>query len=67
LTPRAGELLRRELDRGRLTARGFHRIWRVARTLADLAERPGPIDDEFVITALGMRARIGRSAVGRAA
>ena len=67
LTPRAGELLRRELDRGRLTARGFHRIWRVARTLADLAERPGAIDDEFVITALGMRARIGHSAVGRAA
>jgi magnesium chelatase family protein len=67
LTPGAGELLRRELDRGRLTARGFHRIWRVARTLADLAEQPGEIGDQFVLTALGMRAGIGRSAVGRAA
>jgi hypothetical protein len=39
----------------------------VARTLADLAEQPGEIGDQFVLTALGMRAGIGRSAVGRAA
>jgi magnesium chelatase family protein len=67
LTAGASHMLRRELDRGRLTARGFHRIWRVARTLADLEGEAGEIDEVFVISALGMRARVGRSAVGRAA
>ena len=34
-----GDLLRRELELGRLSGRGYHRVRRVARTLADLAGR----------------------------
>ena len=33
-------LLRAEIERGRLTGRGYHRIRRVARTIADLAGGP---------------------------
>ena len=67
LTKGASELLRREVERGRLTARGLQRIRRVSRTLADLDGQPDAIDEMFVISALGMRTRIGLSAVGRAA
>jgi magnesium chelatase family protein len=56
--------LRDEMERGRLTARGYHRIRRVARTLSDLAGEVGPmVAEDFVVTALGMRARVGASAV----
>jgi magnesium chelatase family protein len=37
-----------------LTARGFHRAWRVALTLADLAGSPG-ISERHVLEALGYR------------
>jgi magnesium chelatase family protein len=37
-----------------LTARGFHRAWRVARTVADL-EGAGQIQDHHVLEALGFR------------
>src|SRR5690606_21566767 len=61
-------LLRGEIERGRLTARGYHRIRRVARTLSDLA---GAVDavvaEDFVAMAFGMRARVGASAVVQAA
>jgi magnesium chelatase family protein len=67
LSKQAGSMLHRELEKGRLTARGLHRVWRVARTLADLDEQAGEIDESYVITALGMRARVGLSAVGQAA
>ena len=40
LTKAASELLQRELERGRLTARGLHRVRRVSRTLADLDGSP---------------------------
>lgn len=63
----AGDLLRSEMERGRLTARGMHRIRRVARTLADLCGETGPIGEEQVSAALGMRARVGHSAVRQAA
>ncbi|MDW3216632.1 MAG: YifB family Mg chelatase-like AAA ATPase [Ilumatobacteraceae bacterium] len=64
----AAALLRDELERGRLTARGYHRVRRVARTLADLAGAyDDPITDEFVVTALGMRTRVGLSKVEQAA
>jgi magnesium chelatase family protein len=37
-----------------LSARGFHRAWRVARTAADL-EDGGPIEERHVMEALGYR------------
>ena len=33
----AEAMLRHDMEQGRLTARGYHRVRRVARTLADLA------------------------------
>lgn len=42
LTPEASELLERRLRSGCLSARGFHRVRRVARTIADL-DRGGPV------------------------
>lgn len=67
LDPGGAGQLRDEMERGRLTARGYHRVRRVARTLADLS---GVVDavvpEDFVATALGMRARVGASAVVQA-
>ena len=49
-------MLRRELERGRLSARGLHRIRRVARTLVDLRDQGGDVvDEEAVATALHLR------------
>lgn len=68
LTSSAAALLRLEIERGRLTARGYHRIRRVARTISDLSGSGNqPVSDDEVATALGMRARVGRSAGGLAA
>jgi magnesium chelatase family protein len=55
LTSEARAVLEAQLQRGRLTARGLHRIRRVARTLADLAGRDGPIEEEDVCGALMLR------------
>jgi magnesium chelatase family protein len=55
LGPRAADLVERSLRQGRLTARGLHRVWRVALTLADLADHHGPLEDEHVAGALQMR------------
>jgi magnesium chelatase family protein len=68
LTDAAAALLRAEIERGRLTARGYHRIRRVARTITDLAggaERA--VDDDAIALALGMRSEIGTMALGLAA
>jgi len=46
--------LRRWADQRGLSARGFHRAWRVARTLADL-EGGGTIREHHVMEALGYR------------
>jgi magnesium chelatase family protein len=56
-------VLRFELEKGRLSARGYHRIRRVARTIADL----GPavvdsIDEATVSLALEMRSSVRRHA-----
>ena len=67
LSKAASSTLHRELEKGRLTARGLHRVWRVARTLADLDQNAGVVEESNVLTALSMRARIGLSAVGQAA
>jgi magnesium chelatase family protein len=49
-------LLETRLRQGRLSARGLHRVRRVARTLADLGERDGPIGADDVALALALRA-----------
>lgn len=55
LAPAARQLLRRELERGRLSGRGLHRIRRVARTLTDLAGDAELIDEGMVALALQLR------------
>jgi magnesium chelatase family protein len=55
LAPTARAVLEARLREGRLSARGLHRIRRVARTVADLAGRDGPIGEEDVCTALLLR------------
>jgi magnesium chelatase family protein len=60
LTPDAAALLERRLRSGSLSARGFHRVRRVARTIADL-DRVGPlVGPRQVAEALSLReARAG--------
>jgi magnesium chelatase family protein len=55
LTPSARQLLRSELERGRLSGRGLHRVRRVARTLADLDGDHDTIDDGPIAMALRLR------------
>jgi len=64
LTPPAAALLDRHLRAGRLSARGLHRVRRVARSLADLAldVGTGPIAEEHVAEALALR--VARAALG---
>jgi magnesium chelatase family protein len=56
LSPPALSLLERRLRSGALSARGLHRVWRVARTVADLDEPDGPVTEEHVAEALALRA-----------
>jgi magnesium chelatase family protein len=59
VTTAARERLRSEMERGRLTGRGYHRIRRVARTIADLAGAVDePIGADDVEVALSLRARL---------
>jgi len=58
LTPRAARLLEHRLRNGALSARGLHRVRRVARTIADLSGAPRLVDDEHVSLALGLRAEV---------
>ena len=59
LAPDARLMLRNELERERLTGRGYHRIRRVARTLADLdGDVSAPISQEHVALALQLRVRL---------
>ena len=51
----ARRLLELRLREGRLSARGLHRVRRVARTVADLAGRGGTLGEEDVLTALALR------------
>jgi len=67
LTTSAAALLRHHLERGRLSGRGYHRIRRVARTIADLQSANNrsiensiknsvdQIDEAHVATALALR------------
>lgn len=73
LTGPASALLRHELEHDRLSARGYHRIRRVARTLADLdAVRRGTtpadqLDEQHVAVALRLRATVASPAGRNAA
>ena len=55
LLPPARRLLERMVRTGRLTARGMHRVRRVARTVADLADHDGPLAEDHVAAALALR------------
>jgi magnesium chelatase family protein len=56
LTPAARAALEAGLRSGRLSGRGLQRVRRVARTVADLAGRAGPLDEVDVCLALQLRA-----------
>lgn len=55
LSAEAAALIERSLESGRLSARGMRRIWRVARTIADLDGHDGAISAEHVASALHLR------------
>ncbi|HWG74273.1 MAG TPA: YifB family Mg chelatase-like AAA ATPase [Acidimicrobiales bacterium] len=54
----ARRVLEVRLRQGRLSARGLHRVRRVARTVADLAGRSGPVGVEDVFAALSLRSEV---------
>jgi magnesium chelatase family protein len=59
LQPAARLMLRNELEGERLTGRGYHRIRRVARTLADLdGDLTAPVGEQHVAMALQLRVRL---------
>jgi magnesium chelatase family protein len=61
-------LLRTELERDWLTGRGYHRIRRVARTIADLAgDSPEVVLEHHVAMAMQLRVRLRVSSRGQAA
>ncbi len=55
LTRGARQLVRAQLERGQLTGRGYHRIRRVARTIADLRGELGSVDEPHIAAALALR------------
>jgi magnesium chelatase family protein len=59
LAAEASGFLRSLLERDRLSGRGYHRVRRVARTLADLDGVGTMIGTEHVATAVAMRAELG--------
>ena len=68
LHPAARQMLRSELERERLTGRGYHRIRRVARTIADLdGDSSDAVDEQHVTMALQLRVRLRVSAREQAA
>jgi magnesium chelatase family protein len=56
LSPEASRLLADSLARGKLSARGLHRVRRVALTIADLGGRDAPLGEDDVSAALHYRA-----------
>jgi magnesium chelatase family protein len=67
LHPEARRKLREELEADTLTGRGYHRIRRVARTIADLHGADELVTEEHVTLALQMRVRLSVSSRSRAA
>ncbi|MGH9114908.1 MAG: YifB family Mg chelatase-like AAA ATPase, partial [Acidimicrobiales bacterium] len=62
LAHEARRILETRLRQGELTARGMHRVRRVARTISDLAGREGPVGGDDVHVALALRAAVFASA-----
>jgi magnesium chelatase family protein len=58
LSPGSARLLEHRLRSGQLSARGVHRVRRVARTIADLGGADGPVAEEHVCLALSLRAEL---------
>lgn len=67
LHPDARARLRDQLERDLLTGRGYHRIRRVARTIADLQGEHELVLDEHVLMALSLRVRLSVSSRERVA
>jgi magnesium chelatase family protein len=65
LEPAARALLRRELELGRLSGRGLHRVRRVARTIADLDAGQRIVGEHHVATALQLRTALSTLMGGR--
>lgn len=63
----ARQTLRDQLERDKLTGRGYHRIRRVARTITDLTGGGELVLNEHVQMALSMRVRLSVSSRERAA
>ena len=55
LTKSASLLLRHQVERGRLSGRGYHRIRRVGRTINDLREQSERVDEIHIAAALALR------------
>ncbi|MCU1345755.1 MAG: putative magnesium chelatase, partial [Acidimicrobiia bacterium] len=60
LSGAARQMLQTQLETGRLSARGLHRVRRVARTLADL-DGAGAVDNQHVALALQLRTALSVS------
>ena len=67
LHPDARNRLRSHLERELLTGRGYHRIRRVARTIADLQGEHELVLDEHVLMAINLRVRLSVSSRERVA
>jgi magnesium chelatase family protein len=68
LSSGAREILRTELEANRLTGRGYHRLRRVARTIADLmGDSETVVLDHHVAVAMQLRVRLGITSRGLAA
>jgi magnesium chelatase family protein len=69
LDPGAQAQLRTELEAGRLSGRGYHRVRRVARTVADLrGDRSDTVGEDDIVLALRFRASLNSALrAGRAA
>jgi magnesium chelatase family protein len=66
LAPEAGDVLAQALKSGRLSARGLHRVRRVARTVADLQGAPREVTPAHIATALSLRSDAGVTPDSRA-
>lgn len=67
LHPEARARLRDQLERDQLTGRGYHRIRRTARTIADLRGAGELVEDQDVVLALQLRVRLSVTSRERAA